>query len=77
MTRQIVGFIWEENLQHLLERHPVDPQELEDALLQAKGWGHLGRDKYGKDVWIIHWRRKAILFNCVQGWIRIFSVHVR
>lgn len=75
MTRQIAGFIWEENLQHLRERHPdLDPQDLEDALIQARSWSRAGRDKYEKDVWVIRWGKKTILFNCVQEWVRIFSV---
>lgn len=78
MTRRIVGFLWEENLRHLRDRHPeVNPEELEDVLLQARRWLHVGRDRFGKDVWSVFWGKRVILFNELNGWIRIFSVQNR
>ena len=67
--------MWEENLRHLRDRHPdLDPEELEDVLLHIKRWTHVGSDRFGVEIWAVRWGRRAVLFNHVKGWVRIFSV---
>jgi len=77
MSVRIRRFEWDEfNISHLEHAHPhIQLRLLEEIVLKAKSYVAVGRDRYGKKVYVAKRGGLAVLFNLKPGGTaRIFSV---